>query len=367
MMKYAVEYTRRNNKAYREFMRGSTRVSYPPVGLWVESTNYCNLRCVKCAQHYGLQRPQGFMEKSLFRRILDQAQGRILHMTVNGIGEALLHPEIFDRIRWAKEAGIPQLFLHTNATLLNERRSLQLLESGLDNLMISFDSEFPEEYERSHVGARYEKTLRNIVNFLMLKRQKGLQTPMVSIKILRVFQERAADRDPYPSFLHKFNGLPVDRIFVASIHATGSYVRELSQVNTVSRDPIDRIEAAPYSPCLRPFTGMSITWDGKVNACFQDYRGEYAAGDLTQDGLMDIWNGPALQSLRSRLHNGPPNLPVPCASCSEVRRFTPPESSTHRSLRRWIGFPKTVVRYHMPDLRRYLCRIPAVNRLLDPW
>ncbi len=310
----------------------------------------------------------GSMTEELYLRILEQAAGRVFHLTLNGCGEALLHPRLPAWIHKAKQAGIPQTFLHTNATLLRGGRARALLESGLDNLMISFDSEFPEEYEKSHVGASYEKTLANILGFLELKKRLGLSRPMVAVKILRVFEDRAYDPDPDPAFLDRFRGLPVDRIFVSPIHATGSYVNDLAEVGGISRKAIESSRSAVYSrACLRPFTGLFVSWDGKAAACFQDYRNEYVAGDLNEQSLDEVWNGPRMRDLRRRLLDPSQGLPQPCAVCSVPVEDREAESGRFPTLRPWLALPRALVRYHAPRLRRGACSMPFINRKIGSW
>lgn len=335
--------------------------------MWLETTNRCNLRCIKCAHHYGLGRPPGNMERRLFTHLIRQARGKVHHLTVNGVGEALLHPELFRMITEAKEAGIPQVLLHTNATLLTERKSRGLLESGLDSVMISFDSEFPDEYERIHRGAKYEKTLSNILRLLRMKKKRGSAGPMVSIKIVRVFESRASRRDPDPGFLELFRGLPVDRIYTAPIHSTGSYSESLKKLPSLASAAADPRRGKRYVPCLRPYTGISITWDGSAMACFQDYRNEYPGGDVTRHGLMDVWNGSAMRELRGRLMAGPEGLPSPCSECSTTWRSSPNVDWQWMAARSWLDLPRVLTRYHMPLLRRRICRIPVLNRNLGVW
>ena len=366
-VKNTIEYIHRNNMAYRQYCSGRTKLSTPPIAMWLETTNRCNLRCVKCAHHYGLGRPLGNMERRLFTHMIHQARGNVHHLTVNGVGEALLHPELFQMIREAKEAGIPQVFLHTNATLLSEKRSWDLLESGLDSLMISFDSEFPDEYERIHRGAGYEKTLSNILRLLAMKKRRGPAGPMIAIKIVRVFEPRAEQRDPDPNFLKLFRGLPVDRIYTAPIHATGSYTESLRKVRSIASGAADPRKGKRYVPCLRPYTGISITWDGKAMACFQDYRNEYEGGDLTRHSLMDVWNGSAMRELRGRLMAGPGNLPSPCSECSTTWRSGSNLGWQRWAVKSWFDLPRVLTRYHAPLLRRKICEIPVLNRKLGVW
>ena len=74
-----------------------------PVRFNVEPTNYCNLSCSMCPRE--LNRPFGYMELNLFKKIIDESilYGKRLIITLNKDGEPLLHPELTQMIKYAKD------------------------------------------------------------------------------------------------------------------------------------------------------------------------------------------------------------------------------------------------------------------------
>src|SRR5438067_13177399 len=82
----------------------------------------------------------------------------------------MIHPQIFEMISITRDAGV-RTGMSTNATLLDDRRADLLLDCGLDYLIFAFDGATKETYEKYRVGAVFEKTRENILNFL----QKNLQ------------------------------------------------------------------------------------------------------------------------------------------------------------------------------------------------
>ena len=62
--------------------------------------------------------------------------------------------------------------MSTNATLLDDKRSDMLLDSGLDYLILAFDGATKETYEKYRVGAEFERTREYILNFLKKKRDR---------------------------------------------------------------------------------------------------------------------------------------------------------------------------------------------------
>lgn len=118
-----------------------------PFTVYVEPTNICNFRCVMCPESFSDYRElAGYYEKmpmELFEKILSdlKAFGRIKTMKFYFEGEPLLHPQLPTMIRMAADSGfIERTELTTNGSLLNEKRSAELLDSGLKYLRFSIYS-----------------------------------------------------------------------------------------------------------------------------------------------------------------------------------------------------------------------------------
>jgi radical SAM protein with 4Fe4S-binding SPASM domain len=69
-------------------------------------------------------------------------------------------------------------------------------------------------------------------------------------------------------------------------------------------------------PCGDIFERMYIWWDGKVNPCDVDYKSTLGTGDVTQNTIQEIWNGPAYTKLREKHLNGQRGEFSVCSKCS---------------------------------------------------
>src|SRR3712207_707633 len=84
-----------------------------------------------------LGRRQGAMCFHTSKAIVDELPGRE-KVTLQGLGEPLLAPDLFQMIEYASARGVRMGF-NTNATLLNATRSERLIRAGLDWLHVSLD------------------------------------------------------------------------------------------------------------------------------------------------------------------------------------------------------------------------------------
>ncbi|MEW6200833.1 MAG: radical SAM protein, partial [bacterium] len=157
---------------YRCYRRRLVRLPYPPLSVWIEPTNICNLRCIMCSRSFPPQREEGFMDDGLFRTIIDRFGGAVPEISLHFAGEPMMHPRLDELIAAAAQNGI-RVVIHTNATLLSEELSRRIITAGIHTLVISFDALTPSQYESMRIGASYEKTLRNIRTFLEVKKSSS--------------------------------------------------------------------------------------------------------------------------------------------------------------------------------------------------
>ena len=85
-------------------------------------------------------------------RLIRRASLNIASLKLNWRGEPLLHPQLCEIIRHAKEQGIVDVIINTNATHLDDSYAEKLLNSGLDYIIFSFDGGTKETYEKNRVS-----------------------------------------------------------------------------------------------------------------------------------------------------------------------------------------------------------------------
>src|SRR5207244_6338271 len=103
----------------------------------------------------------------------------------HSLGEALLHRDVVRMIRFAKEAGVHEVGLSTNAVSLRGRLADELLASGLDRLECSLDADDPESYLAMRGRNHFARVKENVCAFLLRKRALGQERPVTSIQFMR--------------------------------------------------------------------------------------------------------------------------------------------------------------------------------------
>jgi len=309
---WKMKYKRRSLAAAYCYRKGLVELPYAPLELFIEPTNFCNLKCIICLHGTGLRREKGFMSMETFDRVLKEAvKSKVLKITLHFAGEPLLNKDIFTMIRHVKKHNI-YVRAHTNATILDECYSRNIINSGLDELSFSFDDYRKDVYERIRVNADYDKTLDNIRKFLEIKKSLKAKKPFLIIQQIKL--NGIGYNDGHDGEFRKlFSGLPVDKFYAIYTH-NWSGARQEPFIERYSDADSQK------SPCRAIWYRLVAGWDGKVFACCNEMDGKLLIGDLTKTALADIWNGHPMQRLRRMMIYSQYNDIEACRNCDVLVR-----------------------------------------------
>jgi MoaA/NifB/PqqE/SkfB family radical SAM enzyme len=119
------------------------RLLYSPFLVQLVVTRRCNLSCTYCNEFDDHSDP--VPTEDLKRRMRQMKQLGAWAVEFTG-GEPMMHPEIYELTRYAKEElGFTKVMLITNAYLLNQEKVQKLNAAGLDDMQISIDGALPND------------------------------------------------------------------------------------------------------------------------------------------------------------------------------------------------------------------------------
>ena len=277
------------------YICGSRTLNYMPMNLMIEPTNRCNLRCRMCPQDGLMTREKGLMDFELYKRIIDEAKNFVWCIQLFHTGESLLHPRLPEMIEYACQAGMYTV-LNTNACLLTEEKSSQLIKDGLSQISFSFDGPNQHAYEQIRAGASYIQVMNNIKAFIALKKQQKARQPYTLLEVIPMEETRGH----LPDFLKELKSFGADDVRCWGYH-------EWTHNKSINNH---------YYPCEYPYTIMAVYWDGRVGPCCMDYDGKYIIGDVKEQSLTQIWNSLKLQRLRAAFQDRSYSQIELCQNCS---------------------------------------------------
>jgi radical SAM protein with 4Fe4S-binding SPASM domain len=286
---------------YKKRIRSRTsKLSSFPEELSIETTNLCNAKCTVCA-HPDMKRPKGKMQTDLVYPIIDQAgQGKVKKLYLSGFGEPLLDNRLPDFVTYAKTKGIDNISIVTNGYLLTTSVASDLVNAGLNEIIISTDGFTEKTYEKIRIGLKFEKLVENIKNLSSLKKRKSVR---IDISCLDLIHNRAERHIAYRLF-----GRHVDNIYFRQVQGwTGNYAISLAGYSP-------HFELNPI-PCRYLWDSMSVYIDGKVPVCCLDFEAEGVMGDVTKESIESIWRGERFNFYRQAHFQNQKAQLRPCSKC----------------------------------------------------
>jgi radical SAM protein with 4Fe4S-binding SPASM domain len=334
---------------------GMWEVAELPSELQIEVTASCNLRCRMCLVGYrpAISRKSGALSLDLYKRLLD-TNPHLRRVTLQGLGEPLLAPDLLEMVQLASERGIDVGF-NTNGILLTRARSRALVAAGLAWLHVSLDGATASTYESIREKADFRRVVANIGALVEVKREAGTSNPRLQLNfvamrrnvrelpaLVRLAGEWGLDRLWVQNLSHSFEdtdpsgGYAGIRRFArdealwsgddladakrafARARREGRRLGVRLRLPVLHEDPLRR--RAPGEPgCDWPWRSAYVNHDGTVQPCCMLMGSERGTlGSVSKTSFAQVWNGARYRRFRNRLltDNSPPDV---CRGCSAYR------------------------------------------------
>lgn len=271
-----------------------------PLHLDIETTTHCNLRCPMCPRTVLVNRGDfddtGMLTREQYRSIIDQGTAHdVKAIKLNYLGEPLLHKDVVWQVAYAKRKGVEDVLMNSNGTALTRRTARELLEAGLDGMLISFDAVNPADYERQRVGTTMGRVIDNVYEFIKLR---DAIRPGCQVRVSMVMYDEPKWREQFQAMLVMWKGL-VDAV------GYGYYIE---------RDG-DEFEEVDGFYCAQPFQRMFLKANGNVTICCFDDRDEVVVGNWHDEELATIWTGDRYREIRDLHASGRYHEMALCRKC----------------------------------------------------
>lgn len=346
----------------------------PFEAFQIEVTSRCTLRCRMCpkvalASHWtGLDLPWETFH------CIARAFPLVQHVHLQGWGEPLLHPRLFEMIALAKRARC-RVGLTTNGMDLDQDTGRRLLELQLDVLSVSIAGATRETHEGIRGRSDFSVILQNVRRLLEARREQGRKRPKVELSYLMT----RANMSELPQAVELAAALGVDELYATNLDYLAApahqdlavfdcppqrqaFARSLVDARDTARRlglafrpyPLDLEEVAVCE--AHPTKTLFVSCEGWVAPCtYLTLPGQtqlprwFGGGQMTvpakrfgnvrDQDLLDIWEAPAYREFRRRFaerrlglatrtlaavsaggsaESEIPSPPEPCRSCYKL-------------------------------------------------
>ncbi len=230
-----------------------------------EINSECNRKCGYCPNSTHERKHKGLMDMKLFRKCIDE-MSRIKYrgmISYHFYGEPLLDPRLGEFVEYASgKCPGSRSFIFTNGDFLDVKKFRDLASRGVSHFIVT-----------QHDGA---------LNGVMKKTMSALKADerkMIEIKYLR------------DDCLINRGGS------VASV-----------------KNNADNADSSK-TPCMLPCINMIITVNGNVLPCCNDFFEKQSMGNVSEKGIIEIWNSDKFRRFRSDLRAGKRSEYSPCSEC----------------------------------------------------
>lgn len=282
-----------------------------PMRMQIETIFGCNAHCKMCPIDMPSKRKKGIMDFILFKKVIDQMEPYRKHIKLLdlwGVGEPLLDPGIFEKIRYAKAKGFRNVAIASNVDLLDEEKQDKLLDTNIDSIIIGIDGTDKKTHESLRVGVNFENVIKNVKSIIK-KRNEGNYNTRFIIRFVR----QKANRHQWIKY-KKFwlNLISKDRRDIIICYDIRSWDKEVPL-----KEQRQRTEQTERKPCHHVFDRLIILKDGTVPMCCADFHhGNYGLGNIKDQHPIDIFNCAKMRKYR-KLHLDGKKISIRiCKGCS---------------------------------------------------
>lgn len=278
--------------------------------LTIELTNICNANCIFCGYQFQ-ERTKGFMEMELYQKLIKD------YREIGGfgigftpiVGDPLIDPKLLERIAYARNAGIEQIYFFTNGILLDTVGIDALLHSGVTGISISTTGFDEEMYKRVYRSSKYKRVFRNVTS--LLSRNRELGNPVEIQICIRADQvaSKWSQTDDFKAIQALTNNIQINHTF----DNWGGKITETMLPGNMVLRPIPR----KTGPCIMLYNTLMILHDGSAIACgcrnLNNDSGLYI-GNVQETTLIELWRSTRLAEIRAGFREG--RFPEACVDCS---------------------------------------------------
>jgi radical SAM protein with 4Fe4S-binding SPASM domain len=278
-----------------------------PESLMVEPSAACNLRCPLCPTGLKTTKRDGYTLSPVeFERALGWFRHTLRVITFWNYGEPFLNRDLAKMVAVATRNGI-RTQMSTNGHFLERPMLDDVLQSGLDRLIVSIDTPHEALYARYRVRGDFARVERGIRHAVARKQALGARTEIVLQYMLMQGSEDIG------AMIAHGRALGVDKVVVKSI-GIGSSVPEPSErewslmpereenKRYVSREDLRARVNWDEDRCHYVWRRMVLNADGGCVPCCRDQLAEFNLGSVRGGRtLADVWNGPAYRDYRRHI------------------------------------------------------------------
>lgn len=282
----------------------------PPLFASVVITSKCNSKCVYCpyAADAPIAKSKDMDESDLYSVIDQLADLGVKRVQLAG-GEPLMVEYLEVLIRYASSKGLG-ISLVSNGLLLEPKRFKELLEAGLEALVISCD-DLPIHGETNLRGKAFPEAIKWLKRFSSPDIWLGANITLTNSNQDRIVEIATMLRSygliPQVQPLHIFEEVPLSAQYLPDSHKLKDQIEKWISLSVLNNSPFylsnipNSLDAMIRKPlqCLIPWKHILIDYHGNIFFCCRTNK----IGHI-HSGIKSAWEGELAANIRDAIKQG---------------------------------------------------------------
>lgn len=258
------------------------------------------------------------MDIEIFRKIIDKLSPDLIYLTLYFQGEPMLNPHFSEMVKVARSSNI-FVSTSTNGHFLNEKNVNEIIQSGLNHLIISVDGFDQQTYEKYRVNGDLPTVIEGINRLVAAKKALHSKSPFIELQFL-VMRHNEHQMQQMQEFA-KLSGVDKLAFKTAQVYNFDAESTIIPTLKSKSRyrqtsDGSWVMAKKIRNRCHRVWSSLVVTWDGNVVPCCYDKNADHLTGNLLDESLDQIWKNQYYTTFRRQVLQKRSEIDI-CRNCGE--------------------------------------------------
>ena len=244
-----------------------------PIQLDFELNYSCNFTCPMCTWNTESTENMGketWLDFEVFKEVIDDAVPKGLKsIRLNYVNEPLLRKDITKFISYARKAGVLDIYFSTNASLLTDDISRDLINSGLLRLQTSLDAFTEETFKKMRTGGNFNSVVKNILRFLEIRNEMNAKLPTLRMNFVKTNTNKHELKDFVKFWKNKADSIGIQ-----------DQVGIMDGYGKKTKEEMENTKLSGKFRCAQPFQHMTLRYDGTILPCCTFFAAEIPISKL---------------------------------------------------------------------------------------
>jgi radical SAM protein with 4Fe4S-binding SPASM domain len=204
----------------------------------------------------------------------------------------------------------------TNAFFLNKENAKKIVDSGLDELIISLDGASEETYNQYRKKGSFQNVLNSIKEINHQKKIQNKKYPLIKLQFIVMKH----NEHEIKQIIQIAKTIGADKLFFKSVGIMDTDIsKDISKYLPIQKRFIRKSFEKIANKCDYLWEEITINVDGSVVPCCRDSNNQYVFGNIFKEDFGSIWNNKKIQDFRGKILKDKKMINI-CKFCSGTKK-----------------------------------------------